>query len=334
MRFLDIVFVFWPLLTQDVPRPICLSQVPFQGCMKECPRRVPSINKVEQCPRPLTTDAPSSCDYGCAPSDYSVCSCSEAQGSKEDCEGFKDPTGDKNCAWNGSKCVGCTDFINKESCGDTLPNCEWRENDNKCVAKTMDTATSPDKDSKGNSCGEVAAGLGEGADSACGKCLENGMCWTPSRPKTETCETEKECSKQELLDKFCHLSKLGCNALPDTVPTFMVGDVTFGDTSMPAKICAKLELMDRWTPTKGVVFDAAKDASVSSPKRTSQMYCEQKAHLGSINCRMAKLGLKCTSDDCSRERTKLNYTKVDPMVARVQLVLYNRRGLCRCRGYV
>lgn len=42
--------------------------------------------------------------------------------------------------------------------------------------------------------------------------------------------------------------------------------------------------MDRWTPTKGVVFDAAKDE-------------------------VSKLGLKCTSGDCSRKRTKLNYTK-------------------------
>jgi len=55
--------------------------------------------------------------------------------------------------------------------------------------------------------------------------------------------------------------------------------------SSAAKVCAKLELMDRWTPKEGYALDAAKDE-------------------------VAKLSLvDCTSGDCSRKRTKLSYTE-------------------------
>ncbi len=103
------------------------------------------------CIPPEKPDEPNydECPWGCAPADYSTCSC--ALPGEAACVGHADSTGDSVCAYTGTSCVGCNAFDgDKASCESGHANCEWRAHDSKCAAKG--TTTSPATDYFGNTC--------------------------------------------------------------------------------------------------------------------------------------------------------------------------------------
>lgn len=97
------------------------------------------------CPR---KDDLSECPWGCAPSDYSVCSC--ASGGRTACETHQDQTGDLVCAWDNTAnvCTGCNALTNEADCSAQV-NCRWAS-DGVCMARGQ--TTSPTCDGQGKPC--------------------------------------------------------------------------------------------------------------------------------------------------------------------------------------
>jgi len=127
----------------DDPPESSLGHTNFGAIHKGCGCCVPPGNNGE-------TEEDTPCKWGCAPADYTTCPC--APPGEAACEAQEDHTGDKVCAWEESlgTCVGCTGVSGDKTACEAHANCEYNNNDGKCVAKGR--TTSPATDFYGNSC--------------------------------------------------------------------------------------------------------------------------------------------------------------------------------------